>query len=625
MNNQFLFTAIVFLGAALICVPLAKRIGMGSVLGYLIAGAVIGPYLLGFVGDEGEDIMHFAEFGVVMMLFLVGLELEPQKLWKLRKSIIGSGLLQVGFTTAMFIIAGIALGYDWKLSLAVGLALAMSSTAITMQTLTEKGLMQSQSGKQSFAVLLFQDISVIPILALMPLLAVNAIQKTGVDSHSLLHNYPGWLQTVGLLLAVSIIVLVGRFLIVPLLRVVAKTKLRELFTASALLIVFAIAYLMQLVGVSPALGTFLAGVVLANSEFRHELESDIDPFKGLLLGIFFIAVGASVNFGLIQSIPLTIIGITIGVILIKSIVLFIVGRIAGLKRDQQIIFCVSLSQIGEFAFVLFSFMGQLNILANTNLDIFMAATALSMAITPIMFLVAEKWFIGREKIVIGSEKEHDNINEHNQVIIAGFSHYGSTIGRFLRANGIEATILDNDSDRVDLLRKMGFKVYYGDVTRLELLHSVGAANAKLLISAIDSPETTLELIEITQKHFPKLELMIRARNRYHAYELIDKGINYIYREAFDSSVRMGVDALKLMGFRGYSATRAGQNFIKYDEKSLIELSKNRHDQKLYISSVREQIAQQEELLKSDIGQTTANEDHAWDSDHMRETIRKAMG
>lgn len=624
MGDNFLMHAVVYLAAAVFCVPIAKRLGMGSVLGYLLAGILIGPFVFGFIGREGEDIMHFAEFGVVMMLFLIGLELEPAKFWKMRRMIAGVGLSQV-LGTAILLFAGLwMLDFSWQASLAIALAMAMSSTAIVLQSLKEKGLMESPIGRYAFGVLLFQDISVIPILAILPLLAVAGPAEAG--SHvSWIDGQPGWVKTIAVFLAVGLVVAAGRFLVVPLLRLVAKTRLRELFTASSLLLVVAIALLMQQVGLSPALGTFLAGVVLANSEFKHELETDLEPFKGLLLGLFFLAVGASINFHLVADQPLRVVGYVFGVILVKALVVFMIGRKLKLSNDMNLLFAISLSQIGEFAFVLFSFIFQLQILNRATTDLLMAVTALSMTVTPILLLVFEKWIQPAFRAVENEKQEPDVIDEKHRVILAGFSEFGSTIGRFLRANGVNATILDNDPDRVDLLRKMGFKVYYGDATRLDLLESAGIESATLFISAINSPETNVELVKTLKQHHPDLPLMIRARNRYDAYELMDLQAGHVYRETLESSIRMGVDVLKRLGLRSYSAYRAGQNFIRYDEAAMQKLAKQRYDMKQYILSVREQIALQEELLNIDRVDSPNSGDHAWDSQQIRETLTEHPG
>ncbi|HBB15960.1 MAG TPA: potassium transporter, partial [Syntrophus sp. (in: bacteria)] len=572
MNHSFLQDALLYLGAAILFVPIAKRLGMGSVLGYLLAGITIGPFFLGLVGGGEKDMMHFAEFGVVLMLFLIGLELEPAHFWRMRHLILGSGTAQMGITTLLFVVLFIQVGFDWQAALAVGLALSMSSTAIVLQTLREKGLIQTQSGKSSFAVLLFQDMSVIPVLAALPLLAIATARTAAGESTTFIGGLPGWAQTIALLCAVGAVILSGRFVIVPFLRFIARIHLRELFTASALFIVMAAAYLMELVGLSPALGTFLAGVVLANSEYRHELESDIEPFKGILLGLFFISVGASINFGLILDRPLMIIALLCGVTAIKSVVLFLTGALTRLTFDQNLRFTFSLAQVGEFAFVLFSFMQQLRILSTEWTDTMMGVTAISMTVTPLLLLVNERFILPRFGTPETVEKEADHIDLHHPVILAGFGPFGSTVGRFLRANGVEATILDNDSDRVDMLRKMGFKVFYGDATRVDILKAAGADQAKILIAAIGSPAINQELVDKARQLFPHLEIMVRAENRFDAYDFMDMGLKDIYRETLDTSVRMGIDVLFKLGFRRYSATRAGQNFLKYDEAAMRQLA-----------------------------------------------------
>ena len=622
---NFLTQAIIYLAAAVICVPVAKRLGMGSVLGYLLAGMLIGPFVLGFIGKEGQDIMHFAEFGVVMMLFLIGLELEPSQFWKMRKSILGMGSIQLVFTSFSIFLLMMLLGLSWQVSVAVALAFAMSSTAIVLQTIKEKGLSSTASGQASFSVLLFQDIMVIPVLAVLPLIAVRGLTESRQIQSSLIGQLPGWMQGLSFFGAIALIYFGGRYLFVPLLRIVARTRLRELFTASSLLLVVSVALLMQVIGLSPALGTFMAGVVLASSEYRHELESDLDPFKGLLLGLFFIGVGASINFELIGSRPLLISGLVAGVMIIKFGILFATGKIFKVPSDQNLLFAFALSQVGEFAFILLSFSNQLNIINREWMDIMMAVTAISMTITPLLLLFNERVIdprYGIKEISDTDRKADQEIEERHQVIIAGFGHFGSTIGRFLRANGVEAVILDHDSDRVALLRKMGFRVYYGDATRLDLLKSAGADNARILIAAIDSPETNQELIATVKKNFPDLHIMARAKSRMDAYELIDMGISDIYRESLHTSVKLAVDVLGKLGQRSYTATRQGQKFMKYDEDALREMAEHRHDMKQYVLKARETFRLQEELLAKDLALETGENDHSWDSETIRETLRK---
>ncbi|MEW6335751.1 MAG: monovalent cation:proton antiporter-2 (CPA2) family protein [Thermodesulfobacteriota bacterium] len=614
MSHSFLQDALLYLGAAILFVPIAKRLGMGSVLGYLMAGITIGPSALGLVGGEGKEVLHFSEFGVVLMLFLIGLELEPAHFWGMRRLILGSGTVQMGITTSLFVVLFIQLGFNWQAALAMGLALSMSSTAIVLQTIREKGLAQTHSGRSAFAVLLFQDIAVIPILAALPLLAIATARAAVEEPSTFLGGLPGWAQTIALLAAVGTVVLGGRFVVVPFLRLIGRVHLRELFTASALFIVLASAYLMELVGLSPALGTFLAGVVLANTEYRHELESDIEPFKGVLLGLFFISVGASINFGLILDRPLTITALLGGVIVIKACVLFLTGRLTRLTFDQNIRFTFSLAQVGEFAFVLLSFMHQLRMVNTEWTDTLMGVTAVSMTVTPLLLVVGERLVLPRFGTRETAAKQADEIDRQHPVILAGFGPFGSTVGRFLRANGVEATILDNDSDRVDLLRKMGFKVFYGDATRIDIINAAGADRAKILIAAVGSPAINRELVDKAKTLYPHLEIMVRAENRFDAYDLMDMGIRNIYRETLESSVRMGVDVLVKLGFRRYSATRAGQNFLKYDEEAMHKLAGLRHDVDTYIFNVKKQIRLQEQLLTNDREANPTLYDHAWDSD-----------
>jgi CPA2 family monovalent cation:H+ antiporter-2 len=614
MIDGFLYQALMYLAAAVVCVPVARRLGMGSVLGYLLAGMLIGPFAFGFVGKEGQDIMHFAEFGVVMMLFLIGLELEPAHFWKMRGRILGMGSLQLA-ATALLAGGGLLLvGFNWQSALASGLALSMSSTAIVLQTLREKGLSTTESGRSAFAVLLFQDVAVIPVLALLPFLAFQTSADMAGGHAGMLNGLPGWLQTSSVLCAILAVIAAGRYVIAPFLRIIAGAGLRELCVAASLLIIFGIAALMKLVGLSPALGAFLAGVVLANSEFRHELESDIEPFKGLLLGLFFIAVGASINFKLIAEDPMPVIALVSALLAVKALVLALTGRLFRLTFDQNCIFTVALSQVGEFAFVLFAFMKTLEILSGHWLDTMMAVTALSMTVTPVLMLVNERLILPRFGTREQETRPGDTIDVRNRVIIAGFSTFGSTAGRFLRANGIEATILDNNSDRVELLRKMGFRVFYGDATRLDILHSAGAAQAAILIIAIDAPATNCALTATVRKHFPNLTVMVRARNDFETYELLELGAPRVYRECLDASVRLGVDVLVQLGFRRYSATRAGQYFMKYDEDAIHKLAPHRHDEKKYIFTTREQIRLQEQMLANDIQSSHGYTDHAWENE-----------
>lgn len=619
MDNNFFIQAIIYLAAAVIFVPIAKKIGLSSILGYLFAGIIIGPFVLGLIGQRGEDIMHFAEFGVVMMLFLIGLELDPYKFWKMRKFILGMGSIQVFGTTFLITLATYSLfGWTWQTALAVGLALSLSSTAIVLQTLKEKGLSNTSMGRASFAVLLFQDIAVIPILAFIPLLASADLAENLITNKSFISEFAGWLKTLIVFATIGLVYFSGKFLVVPFLHMIAKTRLQELFTATALLLVLGVSYLMQLVGLSPALGAFMAGVVLANSEFKHELEGDIAPFKGLLLGLFFIGVGASINFDLIIEHPVFILVSVLVLTLIKFLVLFGVGKLYKKSNDQNLLFSIGLSQAGEFGFVILSFGMQISIVQTTIANQTLAVIALSMLLTPFLLLINEKWIDPNFGVKETVDDKVTPIDDHKEVIIAGFGHFGSTIGRLLRANGVNATILDHDSERVDMLRKIGFKVYYGDATRKELLEAAGIANAKLFIAAIDNPTVNLTMVELIRKNYPHLKILSRARNRVDAFELLEHGVNQFYRETLYTAVHLGVDALVEMGHRKYSATRQGQRFIKYDDETTRRIASKRHDKMAFLATMKDELEMQEELLKNDLQTNFKASDHSWDSSVLKE-------
>jgi Kef-type K+ transport system membrane component KefB/Trk K+ transport system NAD-binding subunit len=537
----------------------------------------------------------------------------------MRRSIIGLGGLQLIGTTLIMAIAVAITGMSLQQSIALGFVIAMSSTAIVMQSLAEKGLTKTKAGQSAFSVLLFQDVSVIPVLALFPLLATLPLVSKGEDASKWVDGQPAWVHTLIVLAAVIAVIFVGRVLIRPLLRIVAKTGLREVFTASALLIVLAMAALMTQVGLSPALGAFLAGVVLANSEYRHELESDIDPFKGLLLGLFFIAVGAAIDFGLIAVQPLRILFWVLVIMAIKAAILFILGRIFKISTEQNFIFSFSLSGVGEFAFVLLSFALNEGILPQQTVSFFIAVVAVSMGLTPLVMMLNEKWVlpgVGTKDI---PERPADLIDEKAEVIIAGFGHFGNTIGRFLRANRINATYLDIDSDRVDVLRKMGFKVFYGDASRHDLLHSAGAANAKIIVVAIGDAAKRLGMVETVKKHFPHLHILVRATNRYDAYDLMNAGMLHVYRETLDTSVRLGVDAMKLLGHRAHTAKRLARTFLKHDEKNLKKLASIRNQEE-YINTIKQYIREIESIVQADADGPSLV-DTAWDPETLREEVK----
>jgi monovalent cation:proton antiporter-2 (CPA2) family protein len=591
-TEGLLFQAFIYLLAAVATVPIAKQLGLGSVLGYLLAGVIIGPHLLGLVGHSGGGVMHVAEYGVVMMLFLVGLELRPNLLWRLRGPIIGTGGAQVILTTLVFAGLALAFGFRIQVALAIGMIFSASSTAIALQTLTEKKLLNSKGGQTSFSVLLFQDLAVIPILAILPLLAMSG----AAVSSSSMHGAP-WHRALLVVGVVAAIVGGGRFLIRPVFRYLASIRLQEIFTAAALLLVVGIALAMEIVGLSPALGTFLAGVVLAESEYRHELESDIEPFKGLLLGLFFISVGSSIDLPLVQSQPLTMLGLVLGLLIVKFLVLFLIGKLTRLEKSQNFTFAFALAQGGEFAFVLISFAAQNQVIDTRIANLLVATVALSMVMAPFLFTINERLVQPMFSSQL-NDREADEIDEKdNPVILAGFGRFGHIVGRVLNLQGVKTTVLDLDAEQVELVRKLGVKVFYGDASRLELLHAAGADKAKLLIVAINDEEKSLLIIETAQKHFPNLKILVRAAGRDHAYRLLSHGVENIFRETLGSSLDLSVAALRMLGFRAYEAQRAAKAFRIYDEQTVRELAPYSEDQSKLIAEAKERIRSMEELFE----------------------------
>ena len=609
-GDGFFYQAFVYLLAAVVSVPIAKKLGLGSVLGYLTAGVVIGPFALGLVGAEGQDVMHFAEFGVVMMLFLVGLELQPSLLWKLKAPILGMGGLQVGATAGVIAIVGLALGFAWQVTVAVGLILALSSTAIVLQSLAEKGLMKTPGGERCFSVLLFQDISVIPVLAILPMLAVSTIAGTE-GSHAGIGALPGWQRALIVAALIGLIVVGGKLLVRPAFRLIAATRLREVFTAAALLLVIGIALAMQKVGLSPALGTFLAGVVLAESEYRHELESDIEPFKGLLLGLFFIAVGASIDFTFLRENPQLVTQLVVGLVAVKLLVLAVVGRLFRLEWSQNFLFTFALAQGGEFAFVLFSFATQNGVLSPEIVNPLVATVALSMAATPLLMILNEKFI--QPRFAVPKQQEADLIEEQHPVIIAGYGRFGHIVGRMLKANGINATVLDLDPEQIETLARFGMKVFYGDAARLDLLHTAGLDRAKLLILAIDDPEKCNGLVEAVRQRHPEIVILARAHSLHHAYELTQTGANQVFRETLDSAVSMGEEALKAVGFRSYQAHRAGRIFRKHERTAMGSLFNLWEEGESFWDHAREHVSELERMMQQDQIDFAEAMDHTWEA------------
>ena len=572
--ESFLLAPTIYLLTMVIAVPLSARLGLGSVLGYLVSGIVIGP-VLGLAGSEGEisDLQHFAEFGVVMMLFLIGLELEPQALWQMRKRMIGLAGMQILGTVAALTLVCMALNQSWQVAVTLGMIMSLSSTAIVLQTLSEKRLMQTAGGRSAFAVLLTQDIAVIPMIALMPLLATRVVP--GADGETqvgadFMHSLPGWMAALVTLGAVAAVVLIGQYLIRPLFRYVHAARLDELDTALALLIVVGIAWLMEFVGLSPALGTFLAGVMLAGSEFRHNLEGQIAPFKGLLLGLFFITVGVGMNFQILYERPVTVLGITVVLIAIKAAILHGIARVTGLRGRDRTLFTLSLAQAGEFGFVLLSYAVSLAILPRALGQAFLLVIALSMLATPLLFILSD--YISRRIAEERAADIPDVIEEQQPIIIAGVGRFGQVVNRLVTMSGFQTTVLDADLEVIQLMRRFGFKGYFGDPTRPEILTAAGLDKAQVLVAALDDPEANLRLVRYAKEKRPDITVIARARDRVNVFQLYDAGADHIVREAFDSSLRAGRYVLEQVGLSPYEASELEHIYYRMDRAHLRELA-----------------------------------------------------
>lgn len=592
-----LIDALIYLVAAVLAVPVAKRLGLGSVLGYLLAGIAIGPHVLSLVGDQ-TSVLHFSEFGVVMMLFLIGLELRPGLLWQLRRPILGLGGMQVLLTTAVVAITLVLAGLAWQTAAALALTLSLSSTAIALQSLDEKGLLKTQAGSNAFSVLLFQDIAVIPILALFPLLALGEGTAAASEHGGVLEGLPLWIELSVIFGSIAAIVFGGRFLAAPLFRFVADTRLREVFTALALLIVVAMAALMQLIGLSPALGSFLAGVVLAENEFRHELEVDIEPFKGLLMGLFFIAIGANIDFGLLQADPVMVLLGVLLLVVAKGAVVALLAAIFKLGFAQGVLLTLALAQGGEFAFVLLAAGEGYGVFDGTLVGTATLVVALSMLLTPLFLLIYEKRF-SRCSQDAGMAPAAGQFDAGADVIIAGYGRFGQVVGRLLNAQGYRLSILDHSPSQVELVRRFGSKVYYGDAAREDLLHAAGAAKARLLVVAVDEQDKTLDIIKTAQTHFPHLQIFARAIDRRHAYELMHLGVRNFRRETFDSALNLGIDALTVLAGDRVAAERAGRLFGAHDLQTLEQLAAVWGDEASYGVAMRQRLEDLSQVLQAD--------------------------
>ncbi|MDO6460959.1 monovalent cation:proton antiporter-2 (CPA2) family protein [Granulosicoccaceae sp. 1_MG-2023] len=614
-----LFQAFIYLCAAVIAVPLAKRLGLGSVLGYLLAGIVIGP-VSGLVGSETQAIQHVAEFGVVMMLFLVGLELQPRLLWEMRHRLFGLGGLQVVLTSALITGLGMLLKQPWETALTIGMILSLSSTAIVLQTLSEKGLNDSEGGRTAFSVLLFQDLAVIPMLAVIPLLAVavSGEPAAGAASHesfTLVANLNGAERGAVMLAAIGLVLVGGHYMARPLFRYIASSRLREIFTAFALLLVIGIALLMTLVELSPALGTFLAGMVLANSEFRHELESDIEPFKGLLLGLFFITVGAGIDFAVLFDDFARIMALTVAVIILKGGVLYLLGLLFGLPSRSRWLLTLSLAQAGEFGFVLLSFSQQINALPAELLSKLSLVVALSMLLTPGLFLIYDRF--AQSLPAKTKAKESGPIDTHGEVIVAGSGRFGQVVNRLLMASGVKTVVLDYEIAMIDMLGKFGIHSFYGDASRPDLLIAAGVESAKAVVIAIDDRQRAVEMTRFIKRNYPHVKVLARAYDVNHLYLLRQAGVDVAVRELFDASLSTGKEVLKALGLHPYRVEKMATAFRHHDEVGLNDLygewdeHQSISENKAILARAREHGKTLSSMLESDRTQFSAHSSRGW--------------
>ena len=604
-HGSWLTGALVYLGAAVIAVPVARALGLGSIIGYLGAGILIGPWGLKFVTDA-QAILHFAEFGVVLMLFLVGLELEPRRLWAMRKPIFGWGSTQLFGSALLLMLAAVTFGADWRLALVAALGLALSSTAIGLGVLEERNLMATTSGESILSVALLQDIAAIPILALLPFLAVT----TGQTDSS------GWLGAAKAIGTIVVIVFGGRLLLRPMLRWIARSKTPEIFTAASLLVVVATAALMEAVGLSMALGAFLAGVLLAESEYRRELETDIEPFKGLLLGLFFIAVGMSIDFAVVLQSPLLVAGLVLGFLLVKLVVLAAMAKAMPIPGAERPVFVILLAQGGEFGFVVFQTAAQAGVVSAPASSLLIAAVALSMLLTPLLLVAADRWWM---PLLARSSPRADiaEISEpqHAPVIIAGSGRYGQIVGRMLFANGVTPTILDHDAEAIEALRKFGWRTFYGDATRLDLMRTAGAGEARLLVLAIDNIEQSVQIARLARDNFPHLLIVARARNVQHYYELYEMGVRFIERETFESALMTARSALEALGWLPHQARTLAMRFRRINLAQVQALAPHRKDEARLIAAARQGRRQLEEMFALDRQQAAERRARAgWSAD-----------
>jgi len=600
----WLTNSLIYLSAAVLVVPLSKALGLGSIIGYLVAGIAIGPWGLGLVSSV-EDVLHFAEFGVVLMLFLVGLELEPKRLWNLRRPIFGWGAAQVLSCAAVLFAVGCAVGAEWRVSLVAALGLALSSTAIALQVFGERNLLKTPSGQAGFSILLFQDVAAIPILALLPLLAgATAAEQaiTGMERA---------LEAAKIIGVIGGIILGGRLLLRPILRWIARSDTPEIFTAAALLLVVAIAALMQLVGLSMALGAFLAGVLLAESEYRRELETDIEPFKGLLLGLFFIAVGMSINFGVLIASPWIMAALVIGFMAVKLVVIYALAKAMGIAYQERPVFTLLLAQGGEFAFVVFQAAGP-DVLPPEITSLLIGGVALSMLLSPLLLVLLDKFVLPRYSRHTGPQLEEISEQQDAKVLICGFGRYGQIVGRMLMSQGLRVTVLDHDADTVEGLRQFGFRVFYGDATRLDLLRTAGAGTAKAIVVAVDDIEQSLDIVDLVKENFPQARIIARARNVTHLFQLRDRGVTEVEREVFESSLRSARSVLEALNWPAHEARESAMRFRLRNLKLTDEIYPHYKDRAKLIAANKEGRQQFEEQIAREREERQRRSGRDWD-------------
>ncbi len=600
MENNLLLAIFVILAATVALVPLFKAWGLGTILGYLVTGVLIGPYGIGLITDS-DTIRHISEFGIVMMLFLIGLELQPSELWRLRKKVAGLGLTQLAGTSVILGLIAFQFGATWQQSVLIGLALSMSSTAIALQSVAARGITQTGTGRGSLAILLVQDVAVIPILALVPLLAVgSALPVESSDAgHDIIRQGADWTTALQIVVTFGVVIVAGRYLVRPLLRLIAMTGVREAFTALGLALVVGAALVTSWFGLSPALGAFMGGVLLSDSEYRHELESNLEPFKGLLLGLFFITVGTSIAFSVLAERPAEILGMVLVLVAIKAAVIFGLTGMFRMHIADRVLLAFLLSQGGEFAFVILQFAQSANSIGADQLEMLTVVVALSMAVTPLLLFLFDRFIDRANQPAANDEATTPEIHGSNKVVMLGYGRFGQIVTRLLRAQGFEMTLIDDDPAQIELMKKFGVKVFYGDGARLDILRAAGVAQAELVVISVAGRDRISEIAQLVRTNFPNVKIAARAVDRRHAHSLIEIGVDIFERETFRSALALGHQALGLLGYSAPRANRLAQAFADHDSKMLRESWELRHDTDAYIGYLRQSTEMLNDLMQAD--------------------------